>query len=432
MSRRFLFKGVEEEVVRGNLDCVMGLLEDLRRFVDKVQFSKKSVSVGNYALMMDSDNSSEPYLGPTVPFKVNGAASSAVVQSTSSTVDLDDNRTAAELMTFSITQDPSSGDWQTHAPNASMNINDVNSLQLKYEDSANATDWCGPIPNIETKKKSVSTDTVYDSNMSANADIRIGTPVRDPRTGVIIENISLHASPFDRSVTFMDDSLDVSGTIPSGGCISGVTQAPSSKPYAVWHSQSSSLSNSGRPISKNSRSNSFTNSPTKSVSVGLAGTLGSRRMKQYYSILRWLEQMNLVDLSSIALPRSPPHLLSPNSSMVSTGGDYSTVENANLLKIQLMLTGCRDGLLLCKLLSRVTNINISVPFPSPSNNAQRLSNLKIAISAMTSGQSNGSTNTKKVPLALLDAISLTEIAEGKVDTVLRLLLAIKKSYTLVC
>ena len=153
--------------------------------------------------------------------------------------------------------------------------------------------------------------------------------------------------------------------------------------------------------------------------MGLAGVLGTRRVSQYYQTVRWLQQMTLLDLDSVELPAQDRPLA-------------TTSENVHLLRMQRVLASCSDGLLLCRLLARVTNTTIPVPFPSPVNAAQRQSNLRMAFQAMENGESRGSSvggGRRRVPVAVLDLQS--EVAEGKVDSVLTVLLAVKRCYTLV-
>ena len=60
MSGRFLHTGVEEEIVRGNWDCVLGLLEDIRRCIDKVEPRSPIPSEE----LWKQEGKEGPYIGP--------------------------------------------------------------------------------------------------------------------------------------------------------------------------------------------------------------------------------------------------------------------------------------------------------------------------------------------------------------------------------
>jgi len=60
MSGRYLHTGVEEEIVRGNWDCVLGLLEDIRRCIDK---EEPRIPVPTEEVWKQ-EGKDGPYLGP--------------------------------------------------------------------------------------------------------------------------------------------------------------------------------------------------------------------------------------------------------------------------------------------------------------------------------------------------------------------------------
>jgi len=169
--------------------------------------------------------------------------------------------------------------------------------------------------------------------------------------------------------------------------------------------------------------------------VGLAGALGTKRVRELYQVVGWLQQMNLVDLDKIPLPRSSPSPGPGAEHSATRASPYATTaENVQLLKLQAVLASLSDGLLLCRVVSRVTNTTVTPPFSSPSNPAQCLSNLKIAISAVTAvGGSKGSTmgsGARRIPSSACDEVALGEVLGGSVDAALTLLLAIKRANTL--
>ena len=69
MSHRYLSHGVDEDIVRGDWDCVLGLLEDLRRCCDEIAPRQSVPSAADWR----TEGSSGPYIG--LPY--NSAAKSA-------------------------------------------------------------------------------------------------------------------------------------------------------------------------------------------------------------------------------------------------------------------------------------------------------------------------------------------------------------------
>lgn len=253
------------------------------------------------------------------------------------------------------------------------------------------------------------------------------------------------ASPYDRSVSFLEDSLDL------GGAFSSSAPHSSASASASWAKQKKQRPFSSYPPSgvlKASRDACTSStlgggypltSPGTKGGVGLAGMLGTKRVRELYRVVGWLQQMGLVDLDKICLSHSAS--ASGAGAVAGAGAGRepaspyaTTAENVQLLKLQAVLSSLGDGLLLCRVVSRVTNNTVAPPFPSPSNAAQRLSNLKVAISAVTAvGGSRGSTmgsGARKIPTAACDGIALEAVLEGDVDAALTLLLAIKRANTL--
>jgi hypothetical protein len=260
------------------------------------------------------------------------------------------------------------------------------------------------------------------------------------------------ASSYDRSVVFLEDSLDLGGA----GKLAFSSSAPPSSASASWAKQKQKQKQQ-TPFSSYPRSGGLKASRDASTSstlgegypltspgapkggVGLAGMLGTKRVRELYKVVGWLQQMGLVDLDKVRLSHSASASGAGAVAGAGVGREPAspyptTAENVQLLKLQAVLSSLDDGLLLCRIVSRVTNNTVTPPFPSPSNSAQRLSNLKVAISAVTAvGGSKGSTmgsGARKIPTAACDGIALEAVLEGDVDAALTLLLAIKRANTL--
>ena len=339
MSGRYLHQGIEDEIVRGNWDCILGLLEDIRKFRDSIPPRPAIPSKVDW----DLEGKVGPYLGDPL----------YVINKTNATTELENGRKQVT---------------PTRRPMFFAELNRLEAAKSSTTPFVSAVSTFTPI-GAETD---MEVDSLTKSVLQQHPNKVIET------TGTDIIPVGNNNTPLHRNANHSNIS------------------ASDIDPEVYLLNESADRSHDSGLMSNNL--NKSTSSVVSVESVNRAmGVM--RRTNNTEIVMEWLVELGVVR------PNQDESL-----GLASLSRDPEYIRNFS------------DGILLCALVKRLEKMTnpIAGVILEPKTSAQRLQNIRKALETIAS-------LNKRIPLSTLACEE--EILSGNRDSIITLLLAIKKGYS---
>jgi hypothetical protein len=443
MSGRYLHNGVEEEIVRGNWDCVLGLLEDIHRCCNKCSprhsiptkeewehEGKQGPYTGTYNSTLSMGNSTvnhpevrldhnaKDYLTKNSSSLLNSQLYGSIPFSTDSLESSlqppkEDNINEVPLDdAVNINKASNGNDWinnngdevRTFAEDIFPRVPVVNpllasSMLLSQERVLKKELSPSKIPryidgNIPGEQylwaQELSPPTNINSRSYRNEELKYSNSKKD-NNATHDESVSLPGSSYG------DESSDI-----SYDSINNISNENTTNNNNKEINQSINKS-----IIKKS-SVSFPSSPSRTISEiktssqrCVADLVKSKRFADFDVVINWLISINLISSSVLDLTVNEDEILSTNTCSFDIFGDFT--------------------ILICKLMQFLERSAIIIPgfVSKPKNSAQRLNNLRIALELIA-------TSNKRIPMSVLTCETL--LFENNFYSIVKLLMALRKGY----